>query len=59
MGFVKSLEAILAGRTETADFYDAEILLVLWKTKPDIVRRLLPPPLKPAGSRWSSHRTPS
>ncbi len=48
MGFVKSLEAILAGRSETAEFYDAEILLVLWETRPDIVRRLLPPPLKPA-----------
>ncbi len=49
MGFVKSLEAILAGRNETADFYDAEMLVVLWETKPEIVRRLLPPPLKPAG----------
>jgi acetoacetate decarboxylase len=48
MGFVKSLEAILAAHRGTADFYDAEMLVVLWETKPDIVRRLLPPPLKPA-----------
>jgi len=48
MGFVKSFEAIMAGTQETADFYDAEMLTVLWETKPDIVRRLLPPPLKPA-----------
>jgi acetoacetate decarboxylase len=48
MGFVKSLEAIVAAARETADFYDAEMLVVLWETKPDIVRRLLPPPLKPA-----------
>jgi len=48
MGFVKSLEAILAGRNETTDFYNAEMLVVLWETKPEIVRRLLPPPLKPA-----------
>ncbi len=48
MGFVKSLEAIVSGSRETADFYDAEMLVVFWETKPDIVRRLLPPPLKPA-----------
>lgn len=48
MGFVKSFEEILAGNRETADFYDAEMLTVLWETKPEIVRRLLPPPLKPA-----------
>ena len=48
MGFVKSLEAIVARSGETADFYDAEMLIVYWETKPDIVRRLLPPPLKPA-----------
>jgi acetoacetate decarboxylase len=48
MGFVKPLEEILAGQRETADFYDAEMLLVLWETRPEIVRRLLPPPLQPA-----------
>jgi acetoacetate decarboxylase len=48
MGFVKSFEEI-AGRTlETADFYDAEMLTVFWETKPEIVARLLPPPLEPA-----------
>ena len=47
MGFVKSLEAIVASNRETADFYDAEMLVVVWETKPDIVARLLPPPLKP------------
>jgi acetoacetate decarboxylase len=47
MGFVKTLEQILAGRNETADFYDAEMLVVFWETKPEIVARLLPPPLKP------------
>ena len=34
---------------ETADFYNAEMLLVYWETKPDIIKRLLPRPLKPAG----------
>lgn len=50
MGFVKSLEAIVASHRESADFYDAEMLVVLWETKPDIVARLLPPPLKPAAN---------
>jgi len=48
MGFVKSLEELaqLAAR-ETSDFYDAEMLTIAWGTKPQIVERLLPPPLKP------------
>jgi acetoacetate decarboxylase len=50
MGFVKSLEAIVAGNRETGDFYDAEMLIVFWETRPDIVARLLPPPLKPAAN---------
>jgi len=48
MGFVKTFDSILAGTSETADFYDAEMFVVYWETKPDIVNRLLPPPLKPA-----------
>ncbi len=48
MGFVKSFEELaqIAAR-ETYDFYDAEMLVVAWVTKPQIVERLLPPPLKP------------
>jgi acetoacetate decarboxylase len=48
MGFLKTFEEITKNRRETFDFYDAEMLTVLWETKPDIVKRLLPPPLKPA-----------
>jgi len=57
MSFVKSSEsisknAIMSGlvsqTTETIDFYDAEMLMVFWETKPEIIKRLLPPPLKPA-----------
>jgi acetoacetate decarboxylase len=48
MGFVKTLEEIMARSGQTADFYDAEMLVVFWETKPEIVARLLPPPLKPA-----------
>ncbi|MFX1274249.1 MAG: acetoacetate decarboxylase family protein [Promethearchaeota archaeon] len=45
MSFKKNLE-----EWETVKeliFYDAEVLSVLWETKPEIVERLLPPPLKP------------
>lgn len=47
MGFVKTSEEIAKIYRETFDFYDAEMLTVFWETKPEIVRRLLPPPLKP------------
>jgi acetoacetate decarboxylase len=48
MGFVKSMQELMANARTTADFYDAEILAVFWETKPEIVARLLPPPLQPA-----------
>jgi len=47
MGFVKSFEEIMAAYNEKAEFYDAEMLTVIWETKPEIVERLLPPPLEP------------
>jgi len=37
-------------KRETADFYDAEMLAVYWETKPEIIKRLLPPPLKPTSA---------
>ena len=49
MGFVKSFQEIMANIRATADFYDAEMLTVFWETKPEIIARLLPAPLKPAG----------
>jgi acetoacetate decarboxylase len=48
MGFVKSFQEITGNARKTSDFYDAEILTIFWETKPDIVARLLPPPLTPA-----------
>lgn len=48
MGFVKTFEQILANRRATADFYDAQMLVVYWETKPEIIARLLPSPLKPS-----------
>lgn len=48
MGFVKTLQEIMANTKPTADFYGAEMLTIFWETKPEIVAKLLPPPLKPA-----------
>jgi acetoacetate decarboxylase len=50
MSFVRSYEEL--GRTARGkgglyEFYDAEMLTVMWETKREIVKRLLPPPLKP------------
>ncbi len=48
MGFVKTFDEIMANVKATTDFYDAQMLLVFWETKPEIVMRLLPAPLEPA-----------
>ncbi len=48
MGFIKSSEEIEKRVLKTFDFFDAEILTVLWETKREVVERLLPPPLMPA-----------
>lgn len=47
MSFVKSLDEIMKMRIETVDFYDAEMMTVYWETKPEIIKRVLPRPLKP------------
>ena len=33
MGFVKTFEEIMARSGQTADFYDAEMLVVFWETR--------------------------
>lgn len=49
MSFKKTTEEIEnIFRLNTGDFYDAEVISVYWETKPEIVEKLLPPPLKPA-----------
>jgi acetoacetate decarboxylase len=48
MGFVKTYEEIAGMQRETGEFYEAQMLSVVWETKPAIVKRLLPPPLEPA-----------
>ena len=47
MSFIKSMKEIRDGATETSDFYDAEILSVIYETKQEIVEKILPKPLKP------------
>lgn len=47
--FVKSLTDIRQYGGKPTTFYDAEMLTVYWETKPEIIERLLPKPLKPAG----------
>ena len=48
MGFVKSLEEIVAQHLQNLVLYDAEVLMVYFETKPEIIQRLLPAPLQPA-----------
>ena len=48
MGFVKGLEEITENLSQKGEFYDAEVLTVYFKTTPEVVERLLPPPLEPA-----------
>jgi acetoacetate decarboxylase len=46
--FIKNPNDILKYSSIPTTFYDAEILTVYWETKPEIIERILPPPLKPA-----------
>jgi acetoacetate decarboxylase len=48
MSFVKSQDYIEKLRAFTPIYNDAETFFVFWLTTPEIVERLLPPPLKPA-----------
>lgn len=46
LSFLRNSGGFISNR-ESFDFYDAEILTVWWGTKPEIIEKLLPPPLKP------------
>jgi len=46
MGFVKTNEEMAKNRFDNPHFYDAEMLLVFFVTRPEVPQRLLPPPLK-------------
>ena len=49
MSFKRSLEEIKMKREELQNsvFKGAEMLTVIWETKPEIIERILPPPLEP------------
>ena len=48
MSFVKTYEEIVGNSPASGDFYDAEMLTLVWETTPEAIAKLLPPPLKPA-----------
>lgn len=50
MSFVKTPEEIESKKRESVDFFGAQMLTVAWETKPEIIQRLLPAPLKPAAT---------
>jgi acetoacetate decarboxylase len=47
MSFVKTPQELLQLSQMKIDFYDAEMIFAFWLTRPEVVERLLPPPLKP------------
>ena len=47
MSFYKKLNEIPAHYGREAEFFDAEMLLIAFEVKPEVVELLLPPPLKP------------
>jgi acetoacetate decarboxylase len=49
MGFVKTPQELFDLSQMKIEFYNAEIVFSFWLTQPEIIERLLPPPLKPAG----------
>lgn len=46
--FVKNMDDIIKNGSKPTVFYDAEVLTMYWETKPEIIERILPAPLKPA-----------
>lgn len=47
MGFVMSMQELMARSGKPSVFNDVEYVLAAWLTEPEIVHRLLPPPLEP------------
>jgi len=45
--YVKSYKDLMKNSRPTSDFIDAEMLTFAWETDPEVIARLLPPPLKP------------
>jgi acetoacetate decarboxylase len=49
VSFIKTPKELYDLSQMKIEFYNAEMVFAFWLTKVDIVERLLPPPLKPAG----------
>ncbi|MGE5123599.1 MAG: acetoacetate decarboxylase family protein [Acidobacteriaceae bacterium] len=47
MSFVKTPQELLELGQMKIDFFEAEMIFAFWLTRPELVERLLPPPLKP------------
>ncbi len=47
MSFVKSMDWIAKNHPVNPMFYNAEMLTIYYETNPDVVKKLLPPPLQP------------
>lgn len=47
MSFVRSLSEIAEQEVKTVKFDDVDMVTIAWRTRKDIVARLLPPPLRP------------
>lgn len=51
--FVKSYKDLMKSGKPTADFYDAQMLNMVWETTPEAIATLLPPLLKPASKPYA------
>ena len=54
MSFVKTSQELSRIIQNKYEFFDAEMVLAYWLTKPEVVERLLPPPLKPVAHPMAS-----
>jgi acetoacetate decarboxylase len=49
MSFVKTPQELFRLSQNSYEFYNAEMVFTFWLTMPEVVQRLIPPPLKPSG----------
>jgi len=49
--FTKTMDQIMSLQGNKTVFYGAEMLNTVWETKPEIIAKLLPPPLKPVANK--------
>lgn len=49
--FIKTMDQISSLQDQSTVFYNAEMLHTVWETKPEIIAKLLPAPLKPVDNK--------